>query len=149
MHRLKPNLALGTLVAAISVASTAGAAACDTNLLEGLKGEYVGQQAGWRSSMNVTAVDSGACSIQSDWTTRRADDEEVTGKMTMTLSNEETTGADGVLTGKWDSGGNQGKARFVVRRKGQHLNGRIMGLENQPAGPWDFIKIVPKDQAGN
>ncbi|SRR6056297_375985 len=149
MNRFKPTLALGTLAVAVSVALTAGAAACDTDLLEGLKGNYVGQQTGWRSTMDVSAVDTGACSIESSWATRRADEEEVTGTLTMTLSKEETTGADGVLTGNWASGDNQGEARFVVRRKGQHLNGRIMGLQDQPAGPWDFIKVVPKDEAGN
>jgi len=120
-------------------AASSQTATCDAKVIENLKGQYVGQQLGYRNEMEVTAVDTEACTVQSTWRVARDGNETTEGTMQLTLNG-------GILTGSWTAGGGSGEAKFAVRRKGQHWNGRMKGWKDQPSGPWDYIKVIKEKQ---
>jgi len=116
-----------------ALAQAGGGGACDRELLAKIDGHYVGQNLGFRSTLEVAGHQPDACRIEARWETLNEHAPVSKGTIDLTLE-------DGVLKGEWRSGEQAGRARFDVLRNGRLLNGRMIGLKDEPSGSWDYSK---------
>lgn len=136
----KAMTGLAAIMFAVTCSGQSFAAAnCSSKGVDQLGGAYKGQALGFRSEVTLRPSSEGGCRFNAKWQIFKNTDEAESGRMQLEL-------ADGELQGSWSNGTDGGSVRFVVRRQGQHLNGRISGIKGEPDGPWDLIKVVDKTQ---